>query len=140
MRLVLAVVPLLLAVSVGPCRHHEIEAPLDQPFELAVGGAVLLTATDLHVGFVRVDADSRCPRGVQCITAGEARVTFTASAGQQAPEELRLRLRGGGPDTADVTTFHGFRLQLTELDPAPAAGVRTDSTAYVATIVVRRGE
>jgi hypothetical protein len=138
MRLPNLVVPLLLALSIAGCHGTAVDQPLDQPFELAVGNAVHLTTTDLTVAFVRVDADSRCPRGVQCITAGEAQVRLAAGTAKQAADDVVLRLPGGA-DASDWVPVHGYALRLVTLEPEPAAGVRTDSTAYVATLVVRRG-
>jgi len=139
MRALRAVVLLLLVLSIGSCREPAVEQPLDHPFEITVGGSARLSATDLTVAFVRVDADSRCPRGVECITAGEARARIAAGTQKQVAEELVLRL-AGGRDSSDWVPYHGYGLRLVALEPEPAAGVRTDSTAYVATLVVRRTE
>jgi hypothetical protein len=75
--------------------------------------------------------------GVQCITAGEAIVSIRARRGGADPEWIRLHLVGGSaPDSEATAHVGGYRVSLLGLDPAPAAGIRTDSTDYAATLLV----
>ena len=50
----------------------------DEPFSLAVGETVTADGTDLSLTFAAVPRDSRCPRDVTCIVAGEAVVVLEA--------------------------------------------------------------
>jgi hypothetical protein len=53
------------------------EVLVDNEFELSVGQSAALTALGLTVQFDSVAGDSRCPRNVTCIWAGNAAVLVT---------------------------------------------------------------
>jgi len=52
--------------------HPTIEAPLQTEFELKVGEGVTITGTGLRLRLDSVRSDSRCPKEVQCVWAGNA--------------------------------------------------------------------
>ena len=53
------------------------EVAVDNEFELAPGQAAAFAALGLTVRFYSVTNDSRCPRDVQCVWAGNAKVLVT---------------------------------------------------------------
>jgi len=65
---------LLTALAALACQAPTQIAP-GQSFVMAVGDTVAVSGTDLAIVFREV-TDSRCPRTVLCIWAGEARVTL----------------------------------------------------------------
>jgi hypothetical protein len=127
----------LLALAVGGCQQKAAERPLGAPFEIAAGQIVHLTGTDLRLRFVRVEADSRCPAGVQCITAGEAVIALEAKVGG-TNDVAHLHLGGGSLDGGPPVQVAGIEVRLHALVPAPVAGAVPDTTAYVATLVASR--
>jgi hypothetical protein len=133
--LVLAV----LSFTLVSCRRP-MKAPLHQPFDLHVGQGARFSKTDLELYFRRVAADSRCPRDAQCITAGEARVTFDGRINQGMPEtfDAVLPAAAGEPDSTTFRAYDGYRIRLLKLEPYPVAGGAVDTTAYVATLVVEK--
>ena len=74
------------ALSGGPAPQS---SPLDQPFTLKPGDTVSIGDARVQVGFDRVTSDSRCPRDVQCIQAGEAAVRATVALPGKAKRQLR---------------------------------------------------
>ena len=132
------VVALFVALAAGACKHSA-EVSLGSPFTITPGTVARVDGTGLEVTFVGVESDNRCPVGVDCITAGEAVVSFIARAGNGDAEALRLHLPGGGtPGRASSAAVGGYRVRISGLDPAPRAGERPDSSAYVATLEVTR--
>jgi len=106
-------------------------AALDQDFQLARGASAAVDA--LTVRFTEVMEDSRCPVGVQCIRAGEAKV------------HLELRTASGQSDDVVLSTARtqqryaslgAYDVHLVSLDPPR----RTDVAhpRYVATLRVTR--
>lgn len=73
----------------------------------------------LVVSFRRVTSDSRCPRNVQCVWAGEVTVLLTLSGG--ATGELTLRLPGSG-DVPSAAPVGRYRITLLGVTPAPVHG------------------
>lgn len=77
--------------------------------------------------------DSRCPRDVTCIWAGEVTVRIHAR-GAAVDEEISLT-RGPRPG-AELVAIADHELRLSGVEPYPRAGSETPRDAYRATIVV----
>ncbi len=111
-----------------------VQAQLDEPFRLAQGETASVGEERLAVRFAEVVSDSRCPVGVQCVRAGEARVRFELRLAGAEPEAVILATEGAQPRYA---SYGAYDVHLVTLEPQP----RTDvpRPAYVATLrVVRR--
>lgn len=103
------------------CTARGAIAPGDE-VTLGVGQAVPLPdATRLR--YLGIANDSRCPRDVQCIRAGDADVLFDLGADRAAS---RIVLNTERRTSAHV---RAWRLQLLDLAPgaSPAATIRIDS-------------
>jgi hypothetical protein len=129
-------VALLLIACFAPAAtaSAKVAAQLDQPFAIRVGEVATIAAEGLDVTFDAVLSDSRCPRGAQCIRAGEATVRITVRKPPAAADVLVLRT----PSSADAAEYGGYRIRLTNVTPQPELGRQTRSEEYVATIVVAR--
>ena len=127
----LAALALLAACVTTP--PPTVTAGLDRDFRLARGETAAVGANGLTVRFSAVVEDSRCPMGVMCIRAGEAKVHLELRAPGAGTEELILATEGGQPRYA---SFAGYDVRLVALDPPR----RTDvpHPAYVATLRVSR--
>lgn len=132
----LLIVPALMAVS---CRKP-VYVPLDRAVDVHVHQGVKFADSDLDLFFRRVASDSRCPKNVQCISAGEAVVTFEARIMKGPIETFNARVVGEGADTdtAAAAVYDGYRVWVLRLDPYPISGTTVDTTAYVMTLVVRK--
>lgn len=89
---------------------------LNRPFSLALGQTGKSFETpDFTIKFDKIAADSRCPKGVECITAGQADVVITLSKGGVS-ETLTLPfiLPGG---TTNVTDFKGHTVRIMGVGP-----------------------
>ena len=128
----------LLALSAISC-HQPVQANLGQPVDLLVKRAVRYHRSDLDLYFRRVVSDSRCPRGVDCVTAGEAVVTLEGRILKAPPESFEVRLPGGeAPDSAIWKPYDGYRIRLVKLEPYPVAGAPVDTTAYIGTFLIEK--
>ena len=124
-------VVLLLLVS---C-NKPVSATLDQRFDLQVGRAARLESGELDLYFRGVVSDSRCPRDVQCVTAGEAAVALEARSPRAAQASFEVRL-SDDEDPSEAATYNDYRIRLVRLEPYPVTSVERDSTAYVGTFIV----
>lgn len=121
-------------VHATAAQGERVTAMLDRPFTLAPGRSATIDAERLQIGFERVVSDSRCPRGAQCITEGEAVVRVWL---QKAP---------GARENRDLTTtptessaiYGAYRVNLEALDPVPTINRDIRPSEYVATLVVFR--
>ncbi|HEY6551748.1 MAG TPA: hypothetical protein VI669_00250 [Vicinamibacteria bacterium] len=108
---------------------------LGEAFRLKVGESVRIEAEVLQVGFDDVSADSRCPKGEQCLREGEAtvRVSLREAAAPKEVVELHISSQDEG-----ALTWRGYELKLLRLDPYPMSGKAIPRGDYVATLEVAR--
>ncbi len=108
---------------------------LGEAFRLKVGESVRI-AKVLQVGFDDVSADSRCPKGEQCLREGEAtvRVSLREAAAPKEIGELHISSQDEG-----ALTWRGYEVKLLRLDPYPISGKAIPRGDYVATLEVTRG-
>ncbi|MBI4312407.1 MAG: hypothetical protein HY681_11590 [Chloroflexi bacterium] len=115
------------------CTAGNLPVTLGQEVKLGLGQAAAYEKEGLAVRFLRVAGDSRCPTGVVCVWAGEAKVVVEATLKGQPAATLELTL--GGDGVAASTKAGGYSVRIVGLEPYPtAAGV--DPKAYAATLVV----
>ncbi len=95
----------------------------------ALGGDYTITAIDA--------TDSRCPVGVTCVWAGEAKVVVGPSHPLMRFRPDTLTLAPVRPGQRDSMTVGPYRVRLVALDPVPRANAPAPSTR-TATFVVRR--
>lgn len=108
------------------------EAILGEPFELRVGERVEVEGSELSLAFVRVDSDSRCPKDVICIWAGEAKLVFRARVGSSEEGELVLI----SPGEKARAAFGRYRIEVVALAPEPDSRRKIAPEDYVATLRV----
>lgn len=101
----------------GPGAPVPIE--LGKPFSLRPGESARVDGGALRIGFVGVVADSRCPKGAQCVWAGDATVQIWVQQGAGPRESHALHTATGA---AQVARVPGHELRLLRLDPYPVSG------------------
>ena len=79
--------------------------------------------------------DSRCPEGVNCITAGKVDITLAAKIDDEESGQVDLSLDPGQKDEARALVGK-YAVQLLAVDPYPVNGVETERTEYSATVLV----
>jgi hypothetical protein len=123
-RVALAVSSLLLAsacsgagVTAAPSATPLPVQP-GQPFALKAG-QVAAAADGLRIGLDGVSADSRCPKGEQCVWAGDAtvHVWWQQAGGARQSGELHT-----APGRAASIAVAGRSLRLLRLEPWPVSG------------------
>lgn len=127
------------ALAWAACSMASPERPatlaLGQSFSLKAGQWAQSADQALRVGFEGVTADSRCPKGEQCIRAGHAtlRIWLQRGEGPKATRELQAT-------AAAVNSVHALdhELRLLRLDPYPVSGRVPASGDYVATLILSR--
>jgi hypothetical protein len=119
--------------SGGPASPEPVK--LDQSFTLTVGGSVAVDGEGVRVAFDRVVSDSRCPKGAQCIVAGDATVRVSLTRTSRARETRDLKT---APPDAARAVVDPYRLTLVSLEPEPTVDDAPRASDYVATLVVAR--
>jgi hypothetical protein len=114
------------------CDTREV-AP-GKEFKLKVGEVARVSEAGIKVSLERVVEDSRCPTGVQCVWAGNGKVSVKLSKEKGDAVSVELNTYAG-PKSG---TYQGYEVKLVSLDPYPKDGVKTSKDAYVATLMVCR--
>ncbi|MEP7309879.1 MAG: hypothetical protein ABJA98_30585 [Acidobacteriota bacterium] len=109
-------------------------AQFDQAFTLAPGTAAVLGTESLQAGFDQVLSDSRCPRGAQCIVAGDATVRVWLAKSPRGRENRELKTTPDGSHGV----YDAYKITLITLAPSPEVGSTIRPTDYVATLIVTR--
>jgi hypothetical protein len=100
-----------------------------QLFALRVGdtAAVVTASAFVLVRFNGVFGDSRCPQGVECVTAGHATVVLTVQTALALDEvSFEVPPQGGTQQVVREVT-----VEILELRPAAQGGVRIDPLSYL---------
>ena len=108
---------------------------LNQAFTLKVGTSTSVDGEGIQVGFETVVSESRCPKGAQCIVAGDATIRVWLARGSQARETRELKT---APPSATQVVIDPYRLTLSALTPEPTVDGTPRPSDYVATLVVAR--
>ena len=128
----------VIAVVLAACARAPLAATqsvtLDQPFALKIGQSITLAGEGLELGFETIVSDSRCPRGVQCIRAGEATIRLAAEKAPSARASIELRTTASESDA----TYGMYSIRLLSVNPYPDANRRIQPEEYEATLVVTR--
>lgn len=138
----LAVFSLLLLLIICPGNNSnqtEDAAPareglMNQELKVRVGENILLRGEDLKVRFVSVLEDSRCPKGEQCITAGNGKIQLQRKKSKKGPVTLELNSSSGTQEAY----YEGYVIKFVQLDPYPKMGNSIKPTDYVVTILVNK--
>jgi hypothetical protein len=146
-------IALLLAIGVAGCAHSDPTAEgtssalhcttptdpapsLGTPFNVRAGGRTTIASEGLSVTFSELVGESRCPRGVFCIRAGQVDVVIRAEHPSSATTDLEL-------STANLpathATFGGYDVKLVDALPHPEAGREpTPASDYCVQLMVVR--
>ena len=129
----LAHVFIFVACASSPAAPGSVK--LNQSFTLKVGTSTSVDGEGIQVGFDSVISDSRCPKGAQCIVAGDATIRVWLDRTGQARETRELKT---APPDAAQTVINSYRVTLSALTPEPTLDGTPRASDYVASLVVAR--
>jgi hypothetical protein len=134
-QILLAVLCLVLSCGTVVQARPNPAARLGRPFRLRVGQRTLLRSEGLRIRFVAVTEDSRCPVGVTCVWAGNAKVQIEVSTNRRDRETLTLNTAGNATLPSEAQ-YQLFRVQLVNLVPRPRANRKLAPRDYTLTLLV----
>ena len=126
----------VLALAMGRIGGSSGRVTLGESFVLRIGESSRIEAEAVQVGFEDVAADSRCPKGEQCIWEGDATVRVWLQRESQPKEMCELHTSSKGDGAASALSYE---VRLHRLDPHPISGRTIAKEDYRATLEVTRG-
>jgi hypothetical protein len=122
----------LALAGCGAARPQEIKAvDLGAEVTLAPGTTASVKAAGMSVRFVGVTEDSRCPRDVTCIWAGEVKILLEIHESGKAASPMDI-LEGGSAAAG------AYRVTLVRVEPQPTSTARIAAQDYRATLKIDR--
>ena len=103
------------------------------PFQLALGQSAAVAKSNSRIEFSRVIEDSRCPRNVQCVWAGDAKVEVQVMSGTNPTAAELISLT---PPRNQVRVGN-LTVKFLKLVPHPA-GEKQSDRRYVAEFLISR--
>jgi hypothetical protein len=107
---------------------------LQQEFKLKIGESAKSRPEGLEVEFHSVAEDSRCPRGVTCMWAGNAKILLKVKKDAAKPADVELNTNAN-PKTS---RYLEYELRLRELKPYPESDATIKSSDYEVTLTVHK--
>jgi len=134
MKSILIFAVLSLTVGFTPAIKDRKAVHLDKEFTLKIGQSAYLKKEDLTITFQSVADDSRCPRGVNCVWAGNAAVVVKVKRGGREAASLTLN-SNVNPKTAK---YFSYEFSVADLSPYPSSDAKTSKRDYEATLIVQK--
>jgi hypothetical protein len=106
----------------------EIKVTQNTSFRLPVGKTAVLKGENISIKFDSVSADSRCPSGVTCIWAGEAKCKLLVSENKQTKELVLTQSGSAENPLSDLAG--GYKLSF-QLSPYPKSGSQINPQDYI---------
>lgn len=111
------------------------KAVLDRDFKIKYGQEVTVKGEGLRVKFDSVLDDSRCPKDVTCVWAGDAKIAISVRRANAKASKLELHTNGQFNQTGK---YQRYVIKLVALDPYPRASAKGRPGSYVATLLITR--
>jgi hypothetical protein len=134
MKLLICCMILLSAGCGGGQTFPDRSISLGEMFMMRRGEAVRIGGSGDIVRFIGVESDSRCPKGVLCISEGNAAVTLEHSFISRNPVRFTLNTSTQPRDTI----LHGYKFALLDVVPYPQSEAPIDPDSYKLSLILER--
>jgi hypothetical protein len=111
-------------------------ARLGREFKLRVGQRADLKEGNLRIKFASVE-ESRCPRNVTCVWAGNAQVLIEVGTRNGRGKSMKLNTMGS-PQLPSEGKYKSYTVTLVEVNPYPQDGQEIAAGDYAVTLVVSK--
>lgn len=128
----LSLVIFFLIACVAPLNTVE-EPTLDKEFSIKINGHAVIKNEAIKITFNKVLEDSRCPKGANCIDAGNARVSLTVAKNS---DKKTVELDSYEGKTS--VEYQGCEIKFVGLEPYPDAHKPTTGSPVVTLIVSKK--
>ncbi len=125
---------LILVLTLGFGTFLTAGARTTQKVSILINKQKTVVKNKLSIKFASLIEDSRCPRDVQCIQAGNARITIEVFCGKNGAKTFEINT-GKQPQTV---SYGGYDIELTDLAPQPASNIRINRNGYTATFAITK--
>ena len=125
-------IPILMIILVTlSCENttSPIQPQLGEVFEIEFGKQITIPEEDISLRFNDVLKDSRCPKGVTCVWAGNAEIVIQLN---NTEANLNTYL------DPKQTSISEYKVQLLSLNPYPIYNVEIEDMDYSAKLLITK--
>ena len=127
---------LLLGVCIGCAGRDEFtKADLGQEFSLRISQTAQIEDEQLAIRFERIAGDSRCPKGVTCVWAGEINCDVVVT--HKGSSSKIILTQPGLTELSAEQTYKGYRL-IYFVQPYPEAAKKISTAEYRLKLTVEK--
>jgi len=117
-----------------PIEERAGNAVLGQDFKIKYGQELTVKGTGLKVKFESLE-DSRCPKDVTCVWAGDAKIVISVRRGNARESKIELHTNG---QFNLAGNYQHYVIKLIALDPYPRTSAKEKPGDYVATLLIKK--
>ncbi len=125
---------IILAIVFISCQSTPVETSAVEPevnlgenFSIKIGEETQVKGSDVTISFKDVSEDSRCPTSVDCVWAGNAKLSILAKG-----EDLEFNT----VSDSQIISVDGYSIELVTLAPYPEEFGEISKNKYIATLIV----
>jgi hypothetical protein len=111
------------------------DVALDKEFQIRFGEVVSIKKEGLKIGFENVVEDSRCPTGVECVWAGNAKIVILMKNNRRRAYTIKLNT---SVEPKQDNFLKKYDVKLVSLSPYPKKDAKIKNRDYVATLIVSK--
>ncbi|GAA5520380.1 hypothetical protein LQ318_01520 [Aliifodinibius salicampi] len=125
------IITLLIISVILSCQNttSPVQPKLGEEFEIEFGKQITIPEEGISLQFSDVLEDSRCPKGVTCVWAGNAEIVIQLN---DAEANLNTYLE------PKQTNIHEYKVQLLSLNPYPKYNVELENKDYSAKLLITK--
>ncbi|MEI6732039.1 MAG: hypothetical protein WCK90_05175 [archaeon] len=116
---------------------EDLEVSVGKSFVLKLGQSASINAAGLHIHFLNITEDSRCPINATCIQAGHAtaEIEFKKTGGKSAIVRLS---NANSNETSTTAELFLYKLKLQDISPYPILNETIPLSNYNITLMITR--
>jgi hypothetical protein len=137
-RCLTALLSLLLAASACAAQTAAQSPRLGREFKVKVGWVLQLDRGRLMLRFARVASDSRCPKDVDCVWAGNAEVVVEVGGRLWRDKQALTLSTNAVAQGASEARYGRYTVRLVALSPQPRSRRNQTAAQYTATLLVSK--
>ena len=119
--------------------EREFMFSLNEAFVIKIGQEYVNLDIPAEIEVAEVVEDSRCPKNVDCVWAGQVKIKFSLETKEEEAQNLVLTLRDDRPEE-DKKVINGYSYQLLSVYPYPEAGKKIEPHDYIIELVIKKSE
>jgi hypothetical protein len=125
---------LLFAFGAANAAHDSGGVFLDKQFTVRYGQTKTVREAGVKVEFTSVIDDSRCPKGVTCVWAGNGKISVKLSKAGHSPALIELNT------TLEPKkgSYLDYEITLINLQPYPESNKTLSKKSYAAVLLIRK--